>query len=81
MPRRGRPEGGERDLLGFDTLTLCPIDRRLIDRAARRRGAAWLDAYHARVRAELIDLVDDETRRWLMAQTAPLQPKETATCR
>ena len=79
---RGVPEGGERELLGFETITRAPIDRRLI--LTERLDAeerAWLDNYHARVRADLIDLVDDETRRWLMAQTAPLQPKETATCR
>ena len=31
VEKRPKPEGGERELLGFETLTLCPIDRRLID--------------------------------------------------
>ena len=51
---RPTPEGGDRKLLGFRTLTLCPIDRRLIEPAlltAEERG--WLDAYHARVAEEL----------------------------
>ena len=67
------PEGGDREMLGFETLTLAPIDRRLIDKALlepAERG--WLDAYHARV-AELIGpLVEGETRRWLQAACQPL---------
>lgn len=48
------PEGGERPMLGFETLTLAPIDRRLIDTALLDAGEiAWLDAYHARVLAEI----------------------------
>ena len=69
----GVPEGGERELQGFETITRAPIDRRLI--LAERLDAgerAWLDNYHARVRADLIDLVEGPTRSWLMAQTAPL---------
>ena len=43
--------GGERPLNAFETLTLAPIDRTLIDAShARRRRNAWLDEYHARVR-------------------------------
>jgi Xaa-Pro aminopeptidase len=33
---------------------------------------AWLDDYHGRVRAELIDLVDGATAAWLAEATAPL---------
>ena len=70
---RGVPPGGERELLGFETITRAPIDRRLI--AAELLDAderAWLDNYHARVRSDLIDLVDEPTRSWLMAATSPL---------
>ena len=35
---------------------------------------AWLNAYHARVREALSPLVDDATRAWLAAATAPLDP-------
>jgi Xaa-Pro aminopeptidase len=65
--------GAERELRGFETLTLAPIDRRLVD--TRLLGAAeiaWLDAYHARVRAEITPLVDAETAAWLAAATAPI---------
>jgi Xaa-Pro aminopeptidase len=69
---RQRPEGGERDLLGFRTLTLCPIDRRLVEPALLTpEERSWLDAYHARVREELMPLAG-EAAPWLEAATAPL---------
>lgn len=69
---RPRPEGGERDLLGFRTLTLCPIDRRLIVPALLSpEERSWLDAYHARVREELTPLMG-EAAGWLTAACAPV---------
>ena len=70
-----RAEGsrGERDMLCFETLTLAPIDRALVDLDLLQDDEiAWLDAYHARVRAEIRPLVDPDTARWLEAATAPL---------
>jgi Xaa-Pro aminopeptidase len=65
--------GGDRTMLGFETLTLAPIDRRLIDPAVLgARDAAWLDAYHARVREALSPDLDGPTRDWLEAATRPL---------
>jgi Xaa-Pro aminopeptidase len=67
------PQEGEREMLGFETITLAPIDRASIEPAlldARERQ--WLDAYHARVREELAPLVDAATARWLAAATQPL---------
>ncbi len=62
-------------MLGWETLTLAPIDRRLIDRALLApEERAWLDAYHARVAAEIAPLVGPETARWLRAACAPLGP-------
>lgn len=67
------PEGGERPMLSWETLTLAPIDRRLIRRELLDPGErAWLDAYHARVRAALEPLASPGTRRWLQAACAPL---------
>jgi Xaa-Pro aminopeptidase len=64
------PPGGDQDLLGFETLTLAPIDRSLIDlELLDRAELAWLDEYHARVREMLAPLVDDQTRRWLYGAT------------
>ncbi|APX84964.1 X-Pro aminopeptidase [Methylorubrum extorquens] len=65
--------GGDRTMLGFETLTLAPIDRRLIDPAVLgAHDAAWLDAYHARVREALSPDLDGPTRDWLEAATRPL---------
>jgi Xaa-Pro aminopeptidase len=65
--------GGEKPLNRFETLTLAPIDRRLVDRQLMTAGEiGWFDAYHAEVRAVLSPLVAAETRAWLGAATAPL---------
>jgi Xaa-Pro aminopeptidase len=65
--------GGEREMLGFETLTLAPIDRNLIEPALLDDDEiAWLDAYHARVREVLTPLVDADARAWLAAATGPI---------
>ena len=65
--------GGERETLSFETLTLAPIDRALVDRDLLDDGEiAWLDAYHQRVRETISPLVDAETARWLAGATAPI---------
>ena len=65
---------GARELLGFETLTLAPIDRRLIEPSQMTgEEIAWMDAYHARVRETLAPLIADRaTRDWLAGATAPL---------
>jgi Xaa-Pro aminopeptidase len=65
--------GAERAVFGFETITLAPIDMRLIAaKLLTREEIAWLDAYHARVRKALAPLVDRPTRRWLKRATRPL---------
>jgi Xaa-Pro aminopeptidase len=65
--------GAEKPLNAFETLTLAPIDRRLIvTEMFTPDEAAWLDRYHARVAEALSPLVDTETRAWLVAATRPL---------
>ena len=65
------PDG--REMLGFETLTLVPIDRRLIEPGMLSRAEiAWLDAYHARVANEIGPLLPPEIRDWFQAATAPL---------
>jgi Xaa-Pro aminopeptidase len=61
-----------RALLEFETLTLVPYDRMLIDVAMlTREERSWLDAYHARVRESILPfLKTDEERDWLAAATA-----------
>ncbi|PWC36639.1 X-Pro aminopeptidase [Azospirillum sp. TSO35-2] len=65
--------GAERPMLGFEPLTLVPIDRTLIDRALLTGAeVAWIDAYHARVRESLLPLLDQATAAWLAGATAAL---------
>ena len=70
-----QPSNGaaEREMLGFETLTLAPIDRALVDPSLLDDDEiAWLDAYHAHVCETLTPLVDPATARWLAAATQPL---------
>ena len=65
--------GGDREVMGFETLTLAPFDRRLINAALLSPGeVAWLDDYHARVRRMVAPELGPEDRAWLEAATAPL---------
>ena len=67
------PAGAEKPLNAFETLTLAPIDRRLIDSAMLTdRERHWLDSYHARVNKDVAPLVDGHTQGWLAAATRPL---------
>jgi Xaa-Pro aminopeptidase len=67
----GTPEHGE--YLAFETLSLCPIDTRCIDRALLRADeVAWLNAYHAEVRRRLSPRVSGAALHWLEARTHPL---------
>lgn len=65
------PDG--RDMLGFETLTFAPIDRRMI--VADMLSPAerdWLNAYHAEVLARIGPLVDAPVRDWLARACAPI---------
>jgi Xaa-Pro aminopeptidase len=63
----------EREMLGFETLTLAPIDRNLIEQSLLDEDEiAWLNAYHTRVRETLTPLVDPDTGRWLAQATQPI---------
>ncbi|MBO0902247.1 aminopeptidase P family protein [Jiella sonneratiae] len=65
--------GGDMPMLGFETLTLAPIDRRLIDATLlgeEERG--WLNGYHARVRETLSGDLSPEDALWLEAATRPV---------
>ena len=65
--------GAEKPLNAFETLTLAPIDRRLIvAEMLTPEETGWLDAYHARVFENLSPLLDSDTRVWLAAATRPL---------
>ena len=65
------PDGGDIEMHGFTTLTLCPIDRRLIDvKLLSTSEKRWINAYQSKVRNELSKLIDDEdTLHWLEKAT------------
>ena len=66
-------EGAIKPFLGFETLTLVPFDRRLIETALLTpEERCWVDAYHARILAEIAPLLDGADRSWLERACAPL---------
>jgi Xaa-Pro aminopeptidase len=61
---------GERPMMGFETITLAPIDLNLVEPGLLTDGERiWLNAYHARVFETLRPLLDEETRAWLEQAT------------
>jgi Xaa-Pro aminopeptidase len=67
------PVGAEKPLNAFETLTLVPIERRLIDvKMLTGKERTWLDSYHMRVNEVIRPLVEGETRKWLEKATRPL---------
>ncbi len=65
LPEANKP------FLRFETLTLAPFDRRLIERdLLTAEETAWLDSYHARVADEIGKRLDPAARAWLVAACA-----------
>ena len=65
--------GGERPMMAFETLTLCPIDRRLIEPALLSpEELDWLNAYHARVLREIGPFLEGVELKWLQSAGAPI---------
>ncbi|RKH14843.1 aminopeptidase P family protein [Corallococcus sp. CA053C] len=61
------------EFLRFETLSLCPIDTRLVDRnLLSRTELDWLNAYHATVRERLLPHVEGAARDWLLQRTEAL---------
>jgi Xaa-Pro aminopeptidase len=74
------PVGAEKPLNAFETLTLAPIDRTLIEtKMLNEKERAWLDSYHARVAEVLSPLLDTPTRQWLAAATKPITAARKST--
>ena len=67
-------EEADRDMLEFETLTMAPIDRNLVDVALLDEGElAWLNAYHLRVRENLAHRLEGSEREYLMRATALIE--------
>jgi Xaa-Pro aminopeptidase len=65
--------GGERAMLGFETLTLAPIHRDLIDLYILTEAEKdYVDRYHARVLQEIGPELDGDVLEWLKTACAPL---------
>jgi Xaa-Pro aminopeptidase len=65
--------GGDVEMMGFETLTLAPIDRRLVAKdLLSPEEIAWLNTYHARVHEALSPELDPETQSWIEQATAPI---------
>jgi len=72
--REAPPLGDNRKMLEFETITLCPIDTRLIQPGMLGADEiAWLNAYHARVLAEVGPLLTAGAAAWLARACAPLK--------
>ena len=66
--------GAEKSMNAFETLTLAPIDRRLIDvKMLSPDELDWLNAYHARIRTEVRPELDAATTTWLDEATAEIK--------
>jgi Xaa-Pro aminopeptidase len=66
-------EGAEKDMLGFETLTFAPIDRRLIDaEMLTAEERAWLNCYHAHVLARIGEQLSGDDLAWLKQACAPI---------
>ncbi|MCF6274165.1 MAG: aminopeptidase P family protein [Robiginitomaculum sp.] len=66
-------KGGERDMMGFHTLTLAPIDRALIDKdRLSPTEITWLNNYHKRVLSEIGPLIDHKATIWLIKMCAEI---------
>lgn len=59
-------EGDENPMLAFETLTLAPIDRRLIDESLLTKNEKqWLETYHKQVFEKISPFIEEEEKEWL----------------
>jgi Xaa-Pro aminopeptidase len=66
-------EGAEKEMLGFETLTFAPIDRRLVDvQMLEPEELIWLNCYHAHVLAKVGPKLSGTDLTWLQAACAPI---------
>jgi Xaa-Pro aminopeptidase len=69
-------KGAEKEMLGFETLTFAPIDRRLVDvQMLDPEELVWLNCYHAHVLAKLGPTLSGSDLDWLRLACAPIEPE------
>jgi Xaa-Pro aminopeptidase len=67
-------DGAEKEMLGFETLTFAPIDRRLIDsEMLEPEELVWLNCYHAHVLAKIGPTLSGADLDWLKKACAPIE--------
>jgi Xaa-Pro aminopeptidase len=67
-------EGAEKEMLGFETLTFAPVDRRLIDaEMLEPEELVWLNCYHAHVLAKIGPTLSGPDLEWLRKACAPIE--------
>ena len=60
-------------MMGFETLTFAPIDRRLVTVSLLSQNELeWLNAYHQSVYDKLADRLNEDERTWLKDMTGPM---------
>ena len=65
--------GGDREMLSFETITLAPFDRSMIEVSLLDGGeVAWLDGYHRWVRDTLTPLLEPDVAAWLVEAAAEI---------
>jgi Xaa-Pro aminopeptidase len=70
-------EGAEKEMLGFETLTFAPIDRRLVDaEMLNPEELAWLNCYHAHVLDRIGPALAGADLAWLQQACAPIPPRD-----
>lgn len=70
-----RKEGMKKfgNFLGFDTLTLCPIDKNLIDiNLLTKEEINWLNDYHHKIVTETARYLESDVLEWLKIQCSPV---------
>jgi Xaa-Pro aminopeptidase len=66
-------DGAEKEMLGFETVTFAPIDRRLIKKNMLSAAELdWLNAYHRQVVDKIGSKLSGSDREWLLAACAPI---------
>lgn len=61
------------NFLGFETITLCPVDQKLVlHELLSAEERIWLNNYHQQVVNELSPLLDEPVKKWLSMQWVPL---------
>ncbi len=67
-------KGGERPMMGFETLTLAPINQALfMPELLSRAEIQWLNAYHRQVKTTLLPLVNTNVKSWLRTACKPIK--------